>query len=170
MGFAIPAIIGAYYAGAKQLIAVIGDGSAMMNIQELQVISSRKIPVKIFIINNNMYAVIRKRQHDLFRERTIGNDPSDGVFSPNYEKIANSFDINYCRIHNMNELEKRLDSIIKDNSPMICELICTTDQKYLHTSFGFNDKRKIVMRSLEDLSPFLDREVIKSEMITNYLG
>ena len=73
MGYAIPAIIGAHMAGRKHICCVVGDGSVMMNIQELQIIRDRKIPAKIIVINNNMYAVIRKRQRDLFRKRTLGN-------------------------------------------------------------------------------------------------
>ena len=84
MGFALPAVIGAYYASKEPLVAVIGDGSIMMNLQELETISYNDIPAKIFIINNNAYAVIRKRQVDLFRSRTIGVDPSDGISCPNF--------------------------------------------------------------------------------------
>ena len=86
MGFALPGIIGAYFACRKPIIAVIGDGSVMMNLQELESISYHKIPVKILIINNNAYAVIRKRQKELFRNRTIGTEPSDGVSVPDFQK------------------------------------------------------------------------------------
>ena len=79
MGFALPAIIGAHYASNIPIVAVIGDGSIMMNLQELETISYNEIPAKIFIINNNVYSVIRKRQIEMFRSRTIGTDPSDGV-------------------------------------------------------------------------------------------
>ena len=82
MGFALPGIIGAYYASKGPIVSVIGDGSVMMNLQELETISYNKIPAKIFIVNNNAYAVIRKRQIDLFRSRTIGVDPSDGISCP----------------------------------------------------------------------------------------
>ena len=69
MGFALPAILGAFYASNLPIIFVIGDGSIMMNLQELETIRYHKIPVKIFIINNNAYAIIRKRQNDLFFEK-----------------------------------------------------------------------------------------------------
>ena len=69
MGFALPGLVGAFY-GNNPIIAVIGDGSIMMNLQELETIRYNNIPAKIFIINNNAYAVIRK-QVDLFRSRTI---------------------------------------------------------------------------------------------------
>ena len=170
MGFAIPAILGAHYSGSKEIVTVVGDGSIMMNIQELQIISSKGINCKIFVINNNMYAIIRKRQHDLFRERTIGNDPSDGVPSPDFKAIANCFGFNYSKITSVKELDDNLSDILNSNKRMMCEIICPAEQKYLHTSYAFDEKRKIVKRTLEDLSPFLDRETIKKELITKYIG
>ena len=170
MGYAIPAIIGAYYAGAEKIVAIVGDGSAMMNIQELQIIASKQIPVVIFVINNNMYAVIRKRQHDLFRNRTIGNDPSDGLPSPDYSRISQGFGIDYCKIDGLNDLNNSLTKVLNSNKPLICEVICTQDQKYLHTSVVINDDKKIIKRSLEDMSPFLDRNIIMKELMIDYLG
>ena len=170
MGYAIPAVLGAYYSGSKEIVAVVGDGSAMMNIQELQTISFHKIPVKIFIINNNMYSIIRKRQHDLFRERTIGNDPSDGVPEPDYRKIADCFGLTYHKIETVSQLDKDLPAILDVDGALICEVLCPPEQKYLHTSFAFDEKRKLVKRSLEDLSPFLDRDLIKKELIIDYKG
>ena len=170
MGYAIPAIIGAYYAGKKNIVTIVGDGSIMMNIQELLLISERKIPVKIFVINNNMYAVIRKRQQDLFRKRTIGNDPSDGLSAPNFEKIAKCFDIAYRKIENWDTLEKELDDVLEMEIACICEVMCTSEQKYFHTSYAINEKRRLVKRPLEDLSPFLDREIFQSEMIVERIS
>lgn len=165
MGYAIPAIIGAHYAGKYNIVTVVGDGSFMMNMQELQIIGSYRIPVKIFVINNNMYAVIRKRQKDLFRERTIGNDPSDGVPAPDFKKIAESFNIGYSVISAEKELKAGIENALKANGPYICEVMCVEDQKYLHMSFTFNEKRRLVKRPLEDLSPFLNREVLNEEMV-----
>lgn len=165
MGYAIPAIIGAYYSGKNNIIVVVGDGSFMMNMQELLIISDRKIPVKIFVINNNMYAVIRKRQKDLFRTRTIGNDPSDGLPAPDLKKIATGFDIEYQCIRDEAGLSNGIGNVLSSEGAVICEVKCVEDQKYLHMSFAFNDKKKLVKRPLEDLSPFLSRDVFKREMI-----
>jgi acetolactate synthase-1/2/3 large subunit len=165
MGYAIPAILGAFYAGKKNIIAVVGDGSFMMNMQELLTISANHIPVKIFVINNNMYAVIRKRQKDLFRTRTIGNDPSDGVAAPDFKKIAESFGFAYKAVCGPEQLEKELEEVLEAEGAWICEVSCVEDQKYLHTSFAINEARKLVKRPLEDLAPFMDRELFYSEMV-----
>lgn len=168
MGYAIPAIIGAYEAGRENVCCIVGDGSIMMNLQELQIISSLRIPVKILVINNNMYAVIRKRQTDLFRKRTIGNDPSDGVPQPDFQKIARCFGFDYRKIGNRNELLEALP-VLFDGKPEIIEIMCTTDQKYFHESYAINEKRKLVHRPIEDMSPFLPRELIMNEMIVEMM-
>lgn len=165
MGYAIPAILGAYFAGKRQIVTVVGDGSFMMNMQELLAISAFRIPVKIFVINNNMYAVIRKRQKDLFRTRTIGNDPSDGVAAPNFQKIAESFGIAYSLISEQKQLASAIEEVLTSCEPCICEVSCVEDQKYLHMSFTINESRKLVKRPLEDLSPFIDRDLFYSEMV-----
>lgn len=164
MGYAIPAVVGAHFAGRKNIVAVVGDGSAMMNLQELQVIRWHDIPAKILIINNNMYAVIRKRQKDLFRRRTIGNDPTDGLGAPDYAALAAAFGLPYYRIDSAGELSNALRRVLSAAGPCLCEVMCTEDQPYLHTSFAFDENRRLVKRPLEDLSPFLAREVILSEM------
>ena len=94
MGFALAGAMGAYYAKKDNIFVVVGDGS-MMNLQELQTIKHNNIPAKIIVINNNIYGIIRRRQKDLFRRRTIGVDPTDGVSCPDFKKIASAFDIKY---------------------------------------------------------------------------
>ncbi|MBP3805799.1 MAG: thiamine pyrophosphate-binding protein [Oribacterium sp.] len=167
MGYAIPAIIGAYEAGRKNIICIVGDGSVMMNIQELQMISALNIPMRIFVINNDMYAVIRRRQKDLFRTRTIGNDPSDGVPAPNFESIARCFGFDFAKINNRTELIPLLSKLKNNNDDKkeLIEVMCVSDQKYFHESYAINEKRKLVHRPIEDLSPFLPRKMIKDEMV-----
>lgn len=165
MGFAIPAIIGAYNAGSQNIFCIVGDGSFMMNVQELQIISSQKIPAHIIVINNNMYAVIRKRQNNLFKGRTIGNDPSDGVPAPDFKKVAAGFGMEYLRIASRSELVGKLDHLFSNSRPVIIEVMCVPDQIYLHESYGLSEKRRLVHRPIEDMAPFLERDVIRDEMI-----
>lgn len=169
MGYAIPAIIGAYYAGAKDIISIVGDGSIMMNVQELLTIQWKNIPAKIFVINNNMYAVIRKRQKDLFRNRTIGNDPTDGVGAPDFERLAYGFNIPYIKIDNVHTLTEDIERVLEMKGPCICEVMCTEEQKYFHSSYAFNESRKLVKRPIEDMSPFISRELFRTEMLIESL-
>lgn len=165
MGVALPASIGAYYACQHDVIVVVGDGSIMMNIQELQTISSYNIPVKIIVVNNGIYAVIRKRQKELFRTRTIGTDTTNGVSVPSFENLSNSFNIPYYRIESKDDLAAGLEYILSINGPVLCEIIATENQDYIRSGATFNSHRKFVNRPIEDQMPFLDREIIKKEMI-----
>ena len=165
MGYAIPAVLGAHFAGRENIVTVVGDGSIMMNVQELYAIAAHRIPAKIFVINNNMYAVIRKRQKDLFRQRTIGNDPSDGLAAPSFSKLADAVGINYFCISCYDELQEKIKEVLSIDGPVLCEVMCAEDQPYLHKSYALNKERRLEYRPLEDLSPFMDRELLAKEMI-----
>lgn len=130
MGYALPGAIGAYYASNKDIVAVIGDGSIMMNLQELQTINYNKIPVKIIVINNNMYATIRNRQTFLFRTRTIGTDPSNGVSCPDFKKIAECFELSYMKIESSCYLRNRLQIVFNTGGPVLCEIMGIENQEY----------------------------------------
>ena len=165
MGFALPGLVGAHYASDRPVIAVIGDGSIMMNLQELETIRYNNIPAKIFVINNNAYAIIRKRQVDLFRSRTIGTDSGNGVGCPDFMKVAEGFGIPYVRIDSSLELQQKLKSIIDMDGPVLCEIMGLENQEYIRSSHARDSKRRIVHRPIEDQAPYLERKLFLSEMI-----
>lgn len=165
MGVALPASIGAICASHQPVVSVIGDGSIMMNIQEFQTISYNKMPIKTIIINNNCYAVIRKRQEELFRNRTIGTDKDNGISCPEFKKIAESYGIKYFKIETSYNLKNELLKVIQFEGPVICEILGVDDQEYIRNSNTRNEKRRFVKRSLEDQAPFMDRSLFLSEMI-----
>ncbi|PHR69813.1 MAG: thiamine pyrophosphate-binding protein [Arcobacter sp.] len=167
MGAALPAIIGVHYSSNNPVICVVGDGSIMMNLQELITISYKKIPAKIFVINNNAYAVIRKRMKEMFRNRTIGTDSSDGVGAPEFEKVANTFNFSYVKIDSSKNLEKSLQSVINMEGPVLCEIMALEDQDYIASGHARDSKKRIVARPIEDQKPFLNRELFLKEMIIN---
>jgi acetolactate synthase I/II/III large subunit len=165
MGYALPAAIGAYYASKKMVVPVIGDGSVMMNLQELASIKYLNIPMKLIIINNNVYSVIRHRQQELFRSRTIGTDPSDGLGIPNFKKVAEGFEIPYILIENSYNLNDVLTNLFSKEGPVICEIMGIEDQDYISSSYARNSQKRIVRRPIEDQIPYLERELFLSEMI-----
>jgi acetolactate synthase I/II/III large subunit len=165
MGMVLPAVIGAHYSSDNPVIAVVGDGSILMNIQELITISYKNIPAKIFVINNNAYAVIRKRQKEMFRNRTIGTDTSDGVGAPDFKDIANSFKLGYVKIESSENLEQNLQSVIDMDGPILCEVMALEDQDYIASGHTRDSSRRLVTRPIEDQKPFLDRELFLSEMV-----
>jgi len=165
MGYALPGAIGAYAASSSPVCAVIGDGSIMLNLQELETIKHQKMPIKIIVINNDMYAVIRKRQNDLFRTRTIGTDESNGVSSPNFKDVAKCFGMQYFHIKTSKELNCGLEKLFKMDGPVLCEVGAVTNQEYLRDAYAKNAMKRLVQRPIEDLFPFIDRELFISEMV-----
>lgn len=165
MGFALPSIIGAHSTGKKNIVSVIGDGSIMMNLQELQTLKHYNIPAKIFIINNNVYGIIRRRQKELFRGRTIGTDQTNGITCPNFENISKAFDIKYKLINSKKNLQSKVKNILREKNTIICEILADENQEYIEIGYSKNYNGKIVRRPLEDQKPFLDRDLFIKEMI-----
>ena len=166
MGFALPASIGAQHASDNTVLTVIGDGSIMMNLQELESIRYQKLPIKIIVINNNVYSIIRRRQRDLFRKRTIGTDPENGVSCPDFSEVAKCFGIEYLKISSIDELESGLDTMFAKQGPVLCEIMGRVDQSYIETGHARSAiDGRFVRRPLEDQQPFLPRELFLSEMI-----
>jgi acetolactate synthase-1/2/3 large subunit len=165
MGYSIPGAIGAFAVSKKQLVVVVGDGSFMMNMQELETIRHHDIPVKLFVINNNVYSIIERRQKELFRRRTIGTSPCNGVTVPNFEKVADIFDMKYCLIDSPNSMEDQLSGVLANDGPVLCEVMGRLDQQYVEVANSKTSTGKFVRRPLEDQWPFMDRELLITEML-----
>lgn len=165
MGFAVPAAAGIQRITDRPIICVVGDGSVMMNLQELQTIFNNKTPVKIFIINNNLYGIIRRRQKILFRNRTVGTDKTNGISTPKFKDIAKAFRIKYLQIKDKTNVKNKIKKIFNLKSSIICEIYASENQNYLEISYGKTQNGKYVKRPLEDQAPFLDRNLLLEEMI-----
>lgn len=166
MGFALPAAIGAQHATNNLVLAVIGDGSIMMNLQEMESIRYQRLPIKIIVINNNVYSIIRRRQRDLFRKRTIGTDPANGVSCPDFSKVADCFGLHYQRIENVEALDAGLATLFSHPGPVLCEIMGREDQGYIELGQARSQADgRFVRRPLEDQAPFLPREIFLREML-----
>lgn len=169
MGYDLPAAIGACFAKNKEeIVCITGDGSIQMNLQELQTIVFHKLPIKIFLINNQGYHSMRQTESNLFPEMSkIGIGPESGDLSfPNMEKISDAYGIDYYSIKNNTELCEKLGNILAQQGPFICELFVDTEQKFepKNATKRLPDGR-LVSPPLEDLAPFLSREELKRNMI-----
>lgn len=167
MGFALPAAIGICVArGNKEVVGITGDGSLQLNIQELQTVIHNKFPIKLFVLNNNGYLSIRTTQMKFFECRYIGTDSSCGISFPDLEKIAEAYGIAYFRTNKVDNLEETLDKVFQSEMPVICEVISPANQEVIPTaSSQRKEDGKMVSKPLEDMYPFLDRELFKKEMI-----
>ena len=167
MGYGMPASLGAACAAenaASPVICLEGDGSLMMNIQELQTISSRHLPVKLFLFNNNEYCSIRQTHDNFFHER-IGCDPASGVTFPKWKLIAAAFGWKYEIIDSIGSAESAIPEILKEKGPVFCDV-------KLVPNYSFAPKlssRKLpdgtlVSPSLDDMAPFLSREEMQNNI------
>ena len=163
MGYGLPAAIGACLAGGKkETVCLEGDGSLMMNLQELQTLKTLQLPVKVFIIKNGEYISIVQTQRNFFNGRLTGCNASSGVEVPDFVKVAKSFGLPALRITKNSEVENEIKKVLSQKGPVVCELDCTSD-------YIFSPKlsaRKLpdgtlVSPSLEDMFPFLDRKEFK---------
>lgn len=166
MGFALPAAIGVQSATDNPVIAVIGDGSIMMNLQELESIRYQSLPIKIIVISNNVYSIIRRRQKDLFRRRTIGTDPENGVSCPDFSSVANCFGLSFLKIERASDLRAGIEDMLATKGPVLCEIVGREDQNYIEVGQVKSlIEKKFVRRPLEDQQPFLPREKFLAEMV-----
>ena len=169
MGYGLPAAIGTCLAGGKRdTVCLEGDGSIMMNLQELQTIITNKLPIKIFLINNQGYHSIRITQSNLFSEHTkVGIGPESGDLSfPRFEKIAEAFGYRYLSAHSNDEMKRAVDKALAMDGAIFCEIFTDTKQVWEPKS---STKRlpdgTLVSPPLEDLAPFLPREELKKIML-----
>ena len=163
MGFALAGAIGVATATSKPVVAIIGDGSIMMNIQELETIRHLGRQIKIIVVSNGAYAIIRRRQNELFRGRSIGTDQSNGLTVPNFRKIANAFSLKYLRIDNLRRRSKtKLARFLTSEGPGLCEIIGLEDQDYIRQSGRKSESGAWETRPFSDLAPFLDYKFLSN--------
>ena len=167
MGFALPAAIGACFANPNStIIGVTGEGSFQFNIQELQTIVENKLPIKLFILNNGGYLSIRNTQIKFFNQRLSGESPSSGISFPDAEKIAYAYGFPFTRINDINELKAKLETIINYKGYYLCEIICPPNEEIYPTSATLQtDDGKLISQPLENMFPFLPKEIYEKEMI-----
>lgn len=130
MGLSIPLAVGAAVSSPKsQIVAVTGDGSLELNIQELKTISYYGLNVKLFVINNGGYVSMRNWQDNFFNGRRIGSDDETGAEMLNLEMVAKTYELEYCLIEGPNNIDKALQEIFVKSTPMFIEVICDPTQK-----------------------------------------
>lgn len=169
MGYDLPAAIGACFAiGKKETVCLTGDGSIQMNLQELQTIVFHKLPIKIFVVNNQGYHSMRQTEGNLFPEYTkVGVGPESGDLSfPEMEKIATAYGIPYTSASSNAELADAIDQTLHTEGYAMCEIFVDTNQKFEPKSATKRlEDGTLVSPPLEDLAPFLPREELEKIMI-----
>lgn len=168
MGYGLPAAIGTCIGGGrKNTICLEGDGSIMMNLQELQTVLTNKLPIKIFLINNSGYHSIRITQTNLFNKNFVGiGEESHDLSFPEFKKIAEAFGYPYLSAYSNKEMKEVVDKALSMDGPVFTEIFTDTKQVWEPKS---STKRledgTLVSPPLEDLAPFLPKEELEKIMI-----
>jgi acetolactate synthase-1/2/3 large subunit len=157
MGWALPASVGSMVAyPSTSHYCVIGDGGFMMTMQELAMIKHLELPLKVILINNGGYSMIKQTQEQ-WLERKYHASGSDDISFPNYEHVAKAFGLSYIKVSLPEEIDEALVYINKYPGAVLCDVIISSDARVVpQAKFG---------RSNEDMEPLLSREVFNSAMI-----
>jgi acetolactate synthase-1/2/3 large subunit len=170
MGYDLPAAIGAWFGAIserdtqRRVICLAGDGSIMMNLQELQTIAHHRLPIKIFVLNNRGYLSIRTSQTNFFG-RLAGEGPGSGVSFPDFVAVATAFGIPARRLASA-DFPDQLAEVLAGEGPYLCDVVLDETQGFEpRMSSRKLDDGSIHSPPLEDMFPFLDREELAANMI-----
>ena len=167
MGYDLPAAIGVWTAtgGKQRVICIAGDGSIMMNLQEMQTIAGYGMPVKVFLINNAGYVSIFQTHRNFFNGVEVGGGPKSNVTFPSFARIADAFGFAYARAEGHNDLPAAIAATLAAPGPALCEIIVDEHVAFApKLSAKVHPDGRITSPPLEDLSPFLPREVLAANM------
>jgi len=167
MGYGLPGAIGASFASdKKRVILITGDGSMMMNLQEMQTIIHHRLPLKLFIYINDAYLTIKNTQMGLFGKKFTGSDNDSGVSCPDYSKLGKAFGFTTFRLKEKKDMASTIQDVIHTEGPVLCEIYIHPLQPHLpKLSFSLNPDGSLVSPPIEDLFPFLSREQLEKEMV-----
>jgi acetolactate synthase-1/2/3 large subunit len=167
MGYDLPAGIGAALA-AQDLgqdgltIIFAGDGSIMMNLQELQSLAATDLDILLFVLDNNGYLSIKQTQSNFFG-REHGASPNSGVTFPDFSRVAEAFGLHVSRLDDLADIESTLHTLIHEmTGPRVCIVRLFEGQE-----FEPRLKSKIVdgvirTPELDDMFPHLPSEELQS--------
>ena len=168
MGYDLPAAVGVCAAtgNTKRVICIAGDGSIMMNLQEMQTIAGGGLPVKVFLLNNNGYASILQTHRNFFNGVEVGGSPKSNLTFPDFGKVSQAFGFSYLRVANHKELATTIAAALATEGPVLCEIIIDENAPF-SPKLGAKQHAdgRITSPALEDLSPFLPREVLRENML-----
>jgi acetolactate synthase-1/2/3 large subunit len=160
MGFALPSAIGAAIGSKKRVIAIVGDGGIQMNIQELEILKRRELPIKIFVLNNQNLGMVRQFQELYFDKKYSGT--IDDYSVPDLVEIAKAYGLSSRNINDINNIDEELKDLFSTNRPELINII-------LDKTMTSVEPKLIVNKPIEDMYPFIEKEHLNSLMIVKPL-
>ena len=160
MGYDLPAAMGASIAKKGKVLLLTGDGSIMMNMQELQTVVKNKIPIKIMIYSNNGYQAIIRTQSKFFNGRLTGCTPESGLDCPDWEKVCHAYGIPYEKISCVGEIDEKLPKFLNADGFGFCEVIDDGDNSgpLLKTTSKKLESGEMISAPIDELAPKLSEE------------
>ena len=169
MGYDLPAAIGAAFgAPGKPIVCLAGDGSIQMNLAELQTIVLHRLPVKLFVLNNQGYHSIRQTQQNYFPDNVIGCGTDSGLWFAPFAKLADACGIPYRAARDLESLGAAIRENLHGDGPQMCEVFLDLGQQFApKVSSRKLDDGRMVSAPLEDMAPFLSREELEANLIAD---
>ncbi len=168
MGYALPASIGASLASKHPVIAVTGDGSMQMNVQELATLNLLGTKTKIFVINNGGYASLRNTQRSFFGADLIGSSENSGLTMPNWHLISSAYGIEYRSISESSALNRELKEIMESSKTQLIEVFCQHDQVVMPGVGNYRDKvGNLRSDALNEMKPKLSDDPTVNNLVLN---
>lgn len=167
MGYGLPAAIGACLGnGSQPMVAVESDGSLQLNVQELATLSSLRLPICMFVMNNGGYSSIKNTQRNYFDGRYIGTSVDSGLMIPNLQKLAEIYGLSYVAVSDSRDLMGQLTNALTMDRPIIVDVKLISDESLLPKCSALpQPDGSMLSMPLEDMSPLLSREQLRKEMI-----
>lgn len=164
MGDDLPEAIGAA-AYKDNVYCVTGDGSIMMNLQELQTIVYNNLPIKIIIFNNDGYGAIRTTCKNFFDGTNAGCDEQSGISFPNFKKVSSAFGFGYNCVKNISELDEGIKWIKEQKNYCILEIYQMIDDiKGPKVMSKMDENGVFYTPGLQDMDPPIRQELFDKLM------
>ncbi len=162
MGWALPAAMGGCFAlDGKPVTCVAGDGSLMMNVQELATVQKHGLPVRIIVIDNRGYSMVQQTQDQWLEGNYFATTEEGGLGFPDFSKLAAAFDIPAVEIDGNAAIEKGLAKAYAMDGPVLCVVHVPREHRVIpQAHYGY---------PLEDSMPLLPREEFLANMIVKPL-
>ncbi|MEF9945170.1 MAG: thiamine pyrophosphate-binding protein [Lachnospiraceae bacterium] len=159
MGADLPEAFGAAIASKKMVVCLTGDGSIMMNLQELQTIRHHNLPIKLVVFSNDGYNAFRQTAKNFFDSKYIGCTAESGVSFPQFEDVAKTFGFSYKCCNNNQEVRESLQWLFKNESLALLEVKQRLDDPVSPKVMSRVMKDgSFSTPALQDMFPFLEKD------------
>jgi acetolactate synthase-1/2/3 large subunit len=163
MGWALPAAMGGALAlPDRPIICIVGDGSMMMNLQELATIKRYNLPIKIILLDNGGYSMVRQTEDQWLQGVNVGTSIESGLGFPNFLELAYAFGITAMEADTNAMLPKMLKIAFSEKGPFLLRVEIPHEKRVEpKVAFGF---------PIEDGAPYLPREEFLGNMMVKPMG